>query len=141
MATILGGSVADTCAETSPSSCVPDPWLANCARVLRQMRKAAGLTLDEMGQEVDYSESHMSHIETARSWPRLEQLFKLWRRLKIHPGFPFEPALSPEEIETLALFMRAMPEVRKLVHDMLAIYDRDMRAAQRAQESPPEQCA
>lgn len=141
VATILGGSVADAYDDVTPSSCAPDPWWLNCARVLRQMREAAGLTLDELGTEVDYSESHMSHIETARSRPRLDQLFKLWRRLKITPGFPFEPALSPEDVETIVLFMRATGAVRKLVRDMLVIYDSDTRAAQQSQESTSEQCA
>ena len=77
----------------------PDPWMVYCGQVIRDMRDAAGLTLEALGREVGFSESHMSHIECGTAYPRLVKLFQILRVLGIRMSYPFVPEPPPVHSE------------------------------------------
>ncbi|WP_296665007.1 helix-turn-helix domain-containing protein [Demequina sp.] len=63
---------------------VPD--LATLGRRIRHYRTAAGLTLDELGRDVDVAQSQLSLIENGRREPRLTLLTAIAARLGVTVG-------------------------------------------------------
>jgi transcriptional regulator with XRE-family HTH domain len=116
----------------------PDPWMVYCGQVIRDMRDAAGLTLEALGREVGFSESHMSHIECGTAYPRLVKLFQILRVLGIRMSYPFVPEPPPVLVRTITLLLRADPKIQAAVHAILLATDAD--AQQLQQDLSQHQC-
>ncbi|MGV8898725.1 MAG: helix-turn-helix domain-containing protein [Burkholderiaceae bacterium] len=55
-------------------------------RVLRQLRRDAGLTQEALGLEANLQRNYISSIELGEKQPSLTSIFKLAAALKIKPG-------------------------------------------------------
>jgi transcriptional regulator with XRE-family HTH domain len=117
----------------------PDPWMVYCGKVIRERRDAAGLTLEALGREVGFQESHMSHIECGTAYPRLVKLFQILRVLGIRMSYPFVPDPPPELVKTITLLLRADPKIQAAVHAILLATDPDA-VAQQLQDVSLRQC-
>ena len=117
----------------------PDPWMVYCGQVIRDMRDAAGLTLEALGREVGFSESQMSHIECGRAYPRLVKLFQILRVLGIRMAYPFVPEPPTHLVRTMDLLLRATPEIQAAVLAILLATDPDTVTQQ--QDLSHHQCA
>jgi transcriptional regulator with XRE-family HTH domain len=132
--------VRDVEEHTCAPSGRPDPWMVYCGQVIRERRDAAGLTLEALGREVGFQESHMSHIECGTAYPRLVKLFQILRVLGIRMSYPFVPDPPPELVKTMDLLLRATPEIQAAVLAILLATDPDT-VAQPQQDLSHHQCA
>jgi transcriptional regulator with XRE-family HTH domain len=132
--------VRDIEEHTCPPPGRPDPWMVFCGQVIRERRDAAGLTLEALGREVGFKESHMSHIECGRAYPRLVKLFEILRVLGIRMSYPFVPEPPLELVRTMDLLLRADPKIQAAVHAILLATDQEGVAQPLQQDLSPHQC-
>jgi transcriptional regulator with XRE-family HTH domain len=129
-----GGAQENLARDVEEHTCAPsgrpDPWMVYCGKVIRERRDAAGLTLEALGREVGFQESHMSHIECGTAYPRLVKLFQILRVLGIRMSYPFVPDPPPELVRTMDLLLRADPKIQAAVHAILLATDQDAIAQQ-----------
>lgn len=52
-------------------------------RKIQKLRKAVGLTQEEMAERLNISRTHMGHLEQGRKKPSLELLEKIAKHLKV----------------------------------------------------------
>ena len=55
-------------------------------KVLRKLRKDAGLTQEELGLEADLQRNYISSLELGEKQPTITSIFKIASALKIKPG-------------------------------------------------------
>jgi len=96
------------------------------ARNIQAARKKAGLTQEELAEQIGVKRAALASWETRRSKPDIEDFMKLCNTLKIKPedlsGFSFEGELSAfqQPVIDLAIILATLPPsvfpmIRKMI--------------------------
>jgi tetratricopeptide (TPR) repeat protein len=145
-------------AKSSPAGIRPATWLVPFGRRLRLARVRAGLTQQRLGAP-DLTKSFMSLLETGRSYPSVETVLALARRLCVsvgsltldpaglrfdtaldllHLAWEADPAQGPSVLAYAATAERLLPEMPDelralalLIRARVALAAGDMRKAAR----------
>lgn len=86
---------------------------------IREIRKALGLTMKELGEKVDVAESTISQYETGKRQPDNETLLKLGEVLDVSVGYLL--GVEPREgdrVVTMDDFTYALQNEAKTLNDM-----------------------
>lgn len=86
---------------------------------IREIRKAIGLTMKELGAKVDVAESTISQYETGKRQPDNETLLKLGEALDVSVGYLLgEEPRDGDRIVTMDDFTYAMQNEGKTLTEM-----------------------
>lgn len=90
---------------------------------IRKLRKAHGLSQEELAERVDISTTHMSHIETGNTKLSLPVLVALASALNVRtddllsPASPAATSVALEEIATI--LQRCTPAESRIISDLV----------------------
>jgi transcriptional regulator with XRE-family HTH domain len=94
--------------------------------VLKQARVAAGLTQEQLADEMGLSSSQISRFESGKRGPRAMEIVWLARRLRVSIDELMEPYVSEsddiletDEINVVKAFRAASPETQRIIKTIL----------------------
>ena len=96
----------------------------NCGKVIWKYRKAAGLSRQELGRQLNISLNQLGNWENDKSEPRASTILQICRTLNIPLnemyGIPeTRNEISGEEGDILNVLRISSPQIRKTVRDLL----------------------